>query len=256
MTREILFDTPSAFFAYDSRDFLYAKSMGYLSPEKWSEDKKEFTKILLNKKTSRVIADYSEFNGTWFPVMKWLHNALKDIVSEIGSIKLAFIYSRNEVSTYSINRFLEQLGESSDNINFQVFTREPEAIQWLINESEHISNTNDFDLLSLKCDGEYRIIDVNDIYYVYCQNKTIHLVLREKTYETGGTIHDFHLTLPDFFVQIHRAYIVNLKKIETLSYYSGGSYITYLKDFPDERLTIGKKYAPLVKKMLGIQKNW
>ncbi len=253
---EVVFDRPRALCAYDSRGFLYTKCSGYLSREQWEKDTKDFVEASINRKTNKIVADYTELQGTLFPTIKLLLEQTACITAELNEIKAAFIFSKNEVLNVSINKFLEKLGELSDKVDFQIFTNQSEAVKWLTNETSHIEGSNDLGLITIRFDGKYQVIDVNDVYFIFRENDIIYLTLKEKTYTTRGTIQDFLLTLPDFFVQIHRAFIINIKKIETLSYYAGGNYIVYLKDFPDKKFSIGKKYAPSVKKTLGIKRSW
>jgi len=53
------------------------------------------------------------------------------------------------------------------------------------------------------------------------------------------------LTKNDFFIRVHRSYLINLKKLETYSYFS-------LKMITGSKVPIGRKYRQAVKQKLGL----
>ena len=58
---------------------------------------------------------------------------------------------------------------------------------------------------------------------------------------------------PALFVQTHKAYIVNLGKIEKLSPMFNGNFEITLKDSADGKIPLSRRYARKIKEALG---NW
>lgn len=256
MKREILTQSSKSIITYDTRHFICGKSIGYLTTQQWKEDAAALKNGVIKKKCNRVIVDQSELRGTWLPVMSWLIDELTPQIIGKAPFKLALIYSKDKAAVHSLNRFLELSDSYFGQVSYQAFEDEPTAIEWLLDQPTTIKNAKELELLSVKIEGKHQVINTEKIYYLWTKRNMVYIVTKDKTFATRAVLTNMLKVLPPYFQQIHRGYLINLKKLDTISYYAGGSYVAYLQDFPDLRLSVGRKYAPSVKKSLGIRRNW
>ena len=61
-------------------------------------------------------------------------------------------------------------------------------------------------------------INFNDVYFIRAAREYVEIITRLKTYLIHSTFKSFYESLPnqDQFIKIHRSYIVNMSKIESI----------------------------------------
>lgn len=101
--------------------------------------------------------------------------------------------------------------------------------------------------------GRMHILPYRDIIYAtsHGKNTVIHTVAGDR--EAPVLLKDVELRLPSgMFARIHKQHIVNVKFISWIEYLIGGQYLALLNDEDESSLTVGRKYAPLLKARLGM----
>ncbi len=101
--------------------------------------------------------------------------------------------------------------------------------------------------------GHHVVLPVYEIIYLssHKDNTVIHGDSRE--HETVALLKDMEARLPGSrFVRIHKQFVVNVDRIARMEYMAGGNYMLILKDAEESRLPVGRKYAPALKKRLGL----
>lgn len=86
----------------------------------------------------------------------------------------------------------------------------------IIKRKEHINNSKLKDYMFVKSGKEIRKIPVSDIEYVSVDGKYLVLNYNAKKFLVRSTLNDFLNKLPNNFVKIHQAYIINLKYLESI----------------------------------------
>lgn len=250
MEKEVLFEADYCNVIYDDSGFIYIKVLGYFSSKLIQESAMEVFKLAHEKECSNFIIDQTEMRGTWSNSLKWLENEFLPLILEWkDELRIAYVCSEDASSKQSLYRSVEITNE----FDIQVFDDLEESKTWLLNlYSKSRTTTTNLNVLSILNKGRHIIIEIDNINYLWISKKIVHLETRDNTYETRSTLKDILKKMPDNFHQIHRNYIVNLNRVGSIKYYAGGSYLLYLKDLPNTRIPIGRKYAASTKKRLGI----
>jgi len=108
-------------------------------------------------------------------------------------------------------------------------------------------------MLSIRQGGTHKVINPAEIYYLAVKNNEVSIKTKKDTLTTRSTLKEILKKLPPYFQQIHRSYIINIKEVETVKYYAGGSYLAFLKELPKTRIPVSRNFAPILKKRLGIK---
>ncbi len=101
--------------------------------------------------------------------------------------------------------------------------------------------------ISIKKFNEIKVIAFDEISYVEVNNKDINVVNKDKVIEyTNISLKDILNKLDDSFVQVHKSYIVNTKKIVSIDI---KEKFIMLRDCK-EKIPLGTKYLP---EIMGIE---
>ena len=120
-------------------------------------------------------------------------------------------------------------------LDFIVKPVRSEALIRAINRGfEIIGRTEDF--FTCKVGKENITISCKDILYLSSNKRVISIVCRDDTIDYYGKLSDEVQKLPDYFVQVHNSYIINLNALKR----SGNEYVIMNND---EQIGISRKYA-------------
>ena len=119
---------------------------------------------------------------------------------------------------------------------------------------EKIHKVYEFDKgISFKENGNYHVVDNEDIIYLSSRAKRTFIYTEERVFEASHILKDIEEKLPAIlFIRIHRQFIVNIKYISNIQYFIGGQYVIYMKDEDNTTLPVGRKYVPSLKERLRI----
>lgn len=75
------------------------------------------------------------------------------------------------------------------------------------------------DNIYVKVGSFYKKITLNDIDYIYYEDRYANIVVADNIYPINSPMKDLATSLPDdAFIQTHQSYIVNSEKIEKISF--------------------------------------
>lgn len=241
---------------YDDRDLIILQPLGYVLDKHWVEAGSPFFGIMKKTRCTRILVDQTQLKGSWLPQLAVLEKVLIPHAAKMGFLKLGFVYSDDMSTVHSLNRFLEMSGKFFDTLLTQAFYNRDNAIEWILDQEVSLSPPKYSDTISVRVHGTHQLIPLDDIFYIWSKDGYLNIVTKDDTYRTRSTIVDFKQRVPDFIKQIHKSYLVNTNYLDNISYFAGGSYKANLKGLPNIRLTIGRSYAPTIKKDLGIAGSW
>ena len=107
--------------------------------------------------------------------------------------------------------------------------------------------------LPIKLGDRILLIDYEDITYLKAEEKYIRVFTNAgKNYLTDGSLGKLVDNLPDYFIRVHRSYIVNQNYIREVRKFFKGKLILVLNDRMETSITTGETYAGKVREILGL----
>jgi len=73
-----------------------------------------------------------------------------------------------------------------------------------------------------------------------------------KSYLSDGSLGKLEATLPNYFMRVHRSYIVNQNYLKEVRKFFKGKLILVLNDAKETTITTGETYSKTIKKILGL----
>lgn len=172
-----------------------------------------------------LILDIELYKATGIDVGKYLRDENRNFHTQI-------IYVSSK-ETYAMKLF------SVQPLDFIVKPVKPEALIRAINRGfEIIGRSEDF--FTFKSGKENITISCKEILYLSSNKRVISIVCRDETIGYYGKLSDQLKKLPDYFVQIHNSYIINLNALKKSS-------TEYVIMNNDEQISISRKYAEAFK---------
>ena len=97
------------------------------------------------------------------------------------------------------------------------------------------------------------ILKISEIIYLSGEGRFTIIHTEEKDYQVSRLLKDVMEELPqEYFMRIHKKFIVNKDKIRSMEYEKGGTYSVVLKNTDDTTIPVGRKFASELRKSLGI----
>lgn len=97
--------------------------------------------------------------------------------------------------------------------------------------------------LAVEMDGEIDYILIQDIYYMYRDEKFTKIITQKMEYEIRMSLKELESRLIPFsFFRIHKSYLVNLKYVRRLTPWFNGAYQLELEN-RDEKLSVSRNYV-------------
>ncbi|MBN1968035.1 MAG: response regulator transcription factor [Candidatus Delongbacteria bacterium] len=113
-----------------------------------------------------------------------------------------------------------------------------DELEELINNSRKKS----FNRLTIKVGDEILFIPVPDVVYFKSDNKYTIVKTCNEEYLINDTLNQLEERLPDYFIRIHRSYIVNKDKIVKLKKWFGYRYSAVMNDKDNTIVPISKEF--------------
>jgi len=105
----------------------------------------------------------------------------------------------------------------------------------------------------IKLGDRILLIDYEDITHLQAEEKYINVFTKNgKKYLSDGSLGKLEGTLPNYFVRVHRSYIINQKHIKEARRFFKGKLILVLDDTQETAITTGETYTKKVRKLLGV----
>jgi len=175
-----------------------------------------------------LILDIELTRATGIDVGKYLRDETRNFHTQI-------IYVSSK-ETYAMKLFAVQP------LDFIVKPVGTDALVKAINRGlEIIGRTEDF--FVCKSGKENITISCNDILYFSSNKRVISIICRNEKIDYYGKLSDEITRLPDYFVQIHNSYIINLNALKR----SNNDYVIMNNE---EQINISRKYAEAFRKTI------
>ncbi|WP_425447397.1 LytR/AlgR family response regulator transcription factor [Dethiothermospora halolimnae] len=113
------------------------------------------------------------------------------------------------------------------------FSRVKEDLQKIldkINEKGMTASLKDNDIIVIKNNEDYQIINMNEINYFEKDKKQLIIHTPNNRYITNMGLKEIEEKLSSAFLRTHKSYIVNLKNIHRISPYGTSSFIIFFKN--------------------------
>jgi DNA-binding LytR/AlgR family response regulator len=223
----------------DNKDFssileIFLKKLGYnnlVVANSFTEGKRLFKleepdlailDVELGEKSSGIdLGHFIRSRDETIPIIYITHNFTDDVYEEALEVKPSSFLNK-ELSTLKLRQAVDlafyNLGSLGKN----------EGIKSGIGPMDFTQDT-----IFVKVGSNYKRVKLTEIDYFYFEDRYIHLVYLNHTYNISGTMKDLVKTLPgNLFVQIHQSYIVNINKVDKVN-------------FTDNEIEIGEKTFPI-----------
>ena len=107
--------------------------------------------------------------------------------------------------------------------------------------------------LPIKLGDRILLIDYEDITHLKAEEKYIRVFTNTgKSYLTDGSLGKLIERLPNYFIRVHRSFIINQNCIKEVRKFFKGKLILVLNDGKETAITTGETYSSKVRKLLGI----
>lgn len=118
-----------------------------------------------------------------------------------------------------------------------------------LEELESSSDVNDIiDVISVKNGNKIHLIKVEELYCIQADGDYVSLITENKKYLKEQTMKYYEMSLPAYFVRIHRSCIVNSFQISRIELYGKETYHVHLKNDMSVRASVAG-YKLLKKKL-------
>lgn len=185
-------------------------------------------------------------------------DALKEVASSVPVI-FTTAYDEYAIRAFKYNSFdyllkpvdKEELAQAIRKVQQYALTTAEENLHRLIEAMER-SNYKYRERFLIPYRDGYKTVSVNDISYIFTENKIVRLFLHDGTSEAiSVSMDDLEKQLnPEYFFRANRQYIVRMESIKYLGNYFGGKLILRLKGYSDVEIIISKDKAPLLKEWI------
>lgn len=183
----------------------YIDKVPYLELAASCESALEAMKIMSETKIDAIFIDINmpDVNGLEFI----------RALSDPPLVVFVTAYSEYAVDSYGVNAvdyILKPYG-------FTEFQRAAGKVlkQWELTHKEYTAYDPDPEVLYLKVDYRYIRVNIADIIYIEGMNEYLKIcTVSEDPFLTHTTFRQISGHLPDYFLQIHRSYMINMKQIK------------------------------------------
>jgi len=93
------------------------------------------------------------------------------------------------------------------------------------------------------------VLQARNIIYVGTENRQTFIKTAQNKYSTDALLYQLKEKLPDYFEQVHRGYIVNLKQVDAIEPWFNRAQLLILKD--GSKIPVSRSYTKEVKQKLG-----
>lgn len=245
---ELLIDKGYVSIWNDPRGVIMSVWKGYFTNAKLKEGCSLYLHFTNEIKCKYILSDTRLAKGSFAQSMPWIQEYFLPRLIESGIQKIAFLVSPDPFTQRSIERVLEV----NDQYEAQFFDEVEIAEKWLLDGFEdHSPLSLPVNKLTLKSNGEKILLDYPEIMYLYAHEKGTAVSSSAGIFYSKLSLAVMLKQLPDYFIQIHRSYIVNSNLISSIKYHNSGSYHLFLKTLPGIKIPVSKNRVPTLKKVLS-----
>ena len=135
-------------------------------------------------------------------------------------------------------------------IGYPIIVNDLEAALVIILPSTYIPKKQEpYKFLTGKVEEDWTPIPTTDISYIESLQKRTWFYANDEQYKTNLTLKELQTKLPEYFLRIHRSYIINIYYIKKISRDLSSNFIVELKN--DVELPVSQSYINDLKEILN-----
>ena len=167
-----------------------------------------------------------------------------------GFTKAAIINARDPHTQLSLEKVLE----INDEYEAQLFKDFDAAVKWMTGQLDEKDSSPQIlnERLIIRSENKYQLIPFDEIFYLQSMENGLAVHCVKNVYFTYTALKDYLSKLPSNFMQIHRSYIINIHKVNSMKHVRSGNYEVRLKGQANLSLPVSRKHAPSLKEKLNI----
>lgn len=95
-------------------------------------------------------------------------------------------------------------------------------------------------------------IKLKDVFYFEANNKYVTIFTNKDNYLSEKSLSQIERQLPNYFVRVHRGYIININTVEEVQKYFNSRYIIKLGNNSKTNITSGRGYIERIKEWINV----
>lgn len=166
-------------------------------------------------------------------------------------------YSLQAFETNSIDYLvkpvrLERLEKTIEKLKqFKVY-QTPQDILQVIKSLSSVNEQKKMTSMTVKKGDKIIFIKLEDVAYFEADEKYVTLYTNSGHHITDWSLAQLEAKLPDYFLRIHRAFIINIQFVEEVQKYFNSRYIIKLNNKVKTSITSGRTYTSQIKEWMGV----
>lgn len=106
--------------------------------------------------------------------------------------------------------------------------------------------------ITVKKDGKLIFIKLEDIIYFEANDKYVSIVTNKGFFLTEKSLTQLETQLPDYFLRVHRAFVINTNYVEEVQKYFNSRFVFKLKNKGLNSVTSGRSYSDKIKTWMQV----
>ncbi len=161
-------------------------------------------------------------------------------------------YSLKAFETNSIDYLVkpvrpERIERTVEKLNLFKGSYNSNEIIETIKEMARVKDAKKMTSLTIKKGERIIFVKLEDVIFLEANEKYVSVFANTEHYLTGQSLSQLELKLPDEFLRVHRAVIINTKYVDEVQKYFNSRYVITLKNRQKTRITSGRTYMSQIK---------
>ncbi|UCS95524.1 LytTR family transcriptional regulator DNA-binding domain-containing protein [Echinicola marina] len=136
---------------------------------------------------------------------------------------------------------MEQLSDNRSNIN----------MDQLIEQFNRQLQKTETSSIPVKVGDRVIFIRLDEVSYFQADEKYVNIVTKHaKSYILDSSLKKLEEKLPDYFIRVHKSYLINKKLLKEINKYYNNRFVLVLDDYSQSKITSGRSYYQEIKSLL------
>ena len=146
----------------------------------------------------------------------------------------------NTLILYVLLLYFYRYKEIGARISEEEILEEPEVSAPITTEANPLSEVDILERIGVKVRQKIVVLPVHDIFYLQAEGDYVHIVTEKERFLKEQTMKYFETHLPpQYFVRVHRSYIVNIRAISRIEQFGKQTQQIILKNGKDIKVSAG-----------------
>jgi len=166
-------------------------------------------------------------------------------------------YALQAFETHSIDYLvkpvrLERLEKTVEKLRMLKGNHGSQKLLEAIKEMSAKKETKKMTSITVKKGEKLFFVKLEDILYFEADAKYSSIYTTTKSHLTELSLTQLEAKLPDYFLRVQRAIIINTEYVENVQKYFNSRYVITLKNKQNTRITTGRSYTEAIKSWMGV----